>query len=236
VIKLSKWTVLAGALAAVIAFLDSIVKFLRLADQLPLPDWTLVLVQYKVEVAAVVVLSAIALAVDWAIFRNRYAAYRSLWMGPVIRLRSRTIFPEEVLVLLALLGFVSMFLYFESRKARTLYTSYGFDYLVNARCDGDFVAARDRADALAKNSLWNKYSDILPNLKERYDTLAAIRPRRVATFGKYRDELPPELLQSDIYEMRILFRTDLDVGARAREAKQPRAREWLESPAPCNGR
>jgi hypothetical protein len=228
--------VLAAALAAVVAFLDNVVKLLHLADRLPLPDWTLILVQYKFEIAAIVALSALALTVNWPLARERYAGYRNLWMGPATRLGSRTIFAEEAVVLVALLGLVSAVVYFEFRKARTVYASYGFEYLVDTRCGGDFAAARDRADILAKNRLWNKYSDILPNLKERYDTLAAITPRRLATFGKYRDELPTELLQSDIYEIRALFGVDLDVGARAREAKQPRAKEWLESAAPCKAR
>jgi hypothetical protein len=157
VIRFSKWAVLAAALAAVVAFLDNIGKFLHLTEHLPLPDWTFVLAQYKLEAAAIVVLSVFALTINWEVIGEKYGGYRSLWLGPAIRIRSHTIFTEEALLLLALLSFASVFLHFEFQKARTLYTSYGFAYLVKTRCDGDFVAARDRADALTKIQLWNRY-------------------------------------------------------------------------------
>jgi hypothetical protein len=233
VIRLSRWTILAAGLAAVVAFLDNIIKFVGVLDRLPLPDWAVVLAQYNLEFAAIIALAAVTLTVNWHAAGERYAAYRKLWAGRKIRLRSLTVYPEELALVLSLLILVSTFSFFEIQKARTLYTSYGLAYIVRAGCNGDFAAARDRSDALAKNGLWSKYSHILQNLKDRFGLLEAIAPRRAALFGRYKDDLPSEILQSDSYEIRVLFATDLDTGARAREATKPLAKSWLESAAPC---
>ena len=235
-IRISKWAVLSAALAAAVAFSDNIVRFLGLLNRLPLPDWVALLAPYSPELVSVVVLSALLFSVDWRVARKRYAAFRSLLAGSEMEIRvgSMVVCPEEILLFLSLSAFVASLSYFEFWKARTLYVSYGLGYLVKARCNGDLVAARDRADALAKNRLWGKYSHILLNLKVRYGALDALKSRRLAIFGKYRDDLPSELLQSDAYEIRFLFAADVDAGGRAHETKQPLAKSWLKSPVPCS--
>jgi len=230
---LSKWGVLAAALAAVVAFVDNLSKVFGTLTQLPLPDWAVVLSQYKMELAAAIMLAAVAFTLNWSTVTTRYGLYRKLWISRRLQIRFISVYPEELALLVCFAIFGVAFFAFEIEKARNLYTSYGFGYIVNTRCDGDFLAAHDRSEALAKNRLWNKYSDVLNNLKDRYEYLSAIGPRRVSVFGRYKDELPTEILQGDSYELRVLFGINIDAGARAREPKGGLSKSWLQSPAPC---
>lgn len=234
-IRFSKWSVLAAALAALVAFLDSLTKLFSTFTHLPLSDWAVVLSQYKLEFVAAIIFAGVALTLDWRAVGGRYAVYRQFWAGRKVPLGFATVYPEEVVWLFFFFLLGASFVVFEVQKARNLYVSYGFGYIIEARCEGNFLAARDRSDALARNYFWSKYSDILRNLKDRYDYLNAIAPRRIAVFGRYKNELPPDILQSDSYELRVLFAANPDIGARAHEPKDFLTKSWLESSAPCKG-
>jgi hypothetical protein len=234
VIKFSKWTVLAAALAALVTFLDNLSKVFVMLTKIPLPDWAVVLSQYGIEVATVIMLVAAALTLNWGMARARYRFYRTRWVGGPFKIGAIRLYLEEFAWLVSFVALGIAFVVFEVQKARSLYTSYGLGYIVKARCAGDFIGAHDRSEALTKNRLWSKYSDVLNAVKVRYEYLNVITPRRKAVFGKYKDELPSEILQSDSYELRVLFGTNLDVGARARQTNDGLSKRWLESAAPCN--
>ena len=233
-IKFSRWAVFAAALAALVTFSDNLSKVFLTLTQIPLPDWTVVLSQYGIEVATVIMLIAVALTLNWRIAGTQYKIYRTRWLGGPVKIGAIGLYLEEVAWLVSVVALGIALVVFEVQKARSLYTSYGFGYIVKARCAGDFLGARDRSEALAKNRLWSKYSDVLNAVKDRYGYLSDITPRRKAVFGRYKDVLPSEILQSDSYELRVLFGTNLDVGARARQTKDGLNKHWLESAAPCN--
>jgi hypothetical protein len=236
VIRFSKWGVFAAALAALVAFLDNLAKFLGMFSPLPVPDWAVVLSQYKLEFSTMIIFLALAVTVNFKLVLERYSVYRNLLVGMKLQYRRISLYLEEAIWLLCLFAMVASFLIFEARKARTLYTAYGFSYLVKARCDGHFSAAHERSSALARNYFWSKYSDVLRNLEDRYGYLDAITPDRERVFGSYKDKLPAEVLQSDLYELRVLFGANPGISARAQAPKDaPQdslTRIWL-GPAPC---
>lgn len=232
-IKFSRWSVLAAALAVVLAFLDNLGKFFGLFAHLPVPNWAVMLTQYKLEAAAVVIIAAGALTVNWPVVQDRYSTYRRLWVGGPFKLGPVAAYLEEIVALFFIIILGIALVMFEVQRTRNLYTAYSFEYIVNARCDGDFLAAGDRANALAHNPLWGRYSDILSNVRDRYTYFAAVTPRRVATFGKYKDRLPSDVLRSDRYELEVLFGVRPDIGARARGATDALAIGWLGSSSPC---
>src|SRR3712207_5514336 len=65
VITLSRWSIVAAALAALVAFSDHVAKLVALAGNLPLPHWLVLSSQYKLEGAVALIIVAVALTLDW---------------------------------------------------------------------------------------------------------------------------------------------------------------------------